>query len=354
MNPTNPAVTLDSLPNEIFVQILSDFSTRSLLPLTSVNHRFHALVLRILHYRLLLSIPLKEYKLLLECFHPSSKLTEPHVFCKYLGTDGLSERHDGAGSLYDNVDTAHQLGRVMGLYSRFRPAVSNDDDDEEEEEERETNSSKFGFSPGRMLLLSEVVGFIRADMNTRREGHGEDAVIREVTLDGYEDFSQLCVVANLVQVRPGTLLLLSASTIEDGVVRLWRDWLRGQSRKTKKTNEIDCEGGSEKARTSSGEDILWVDMSKTVGLKIRVRPKAWDPSFPVLVHEDDRDDDSWVGYEVILQGQLLLLWRGSRVDLIELHIRSTYLLLAVEKSKEEQKIHQTNAMVIGAAPISVS
>lgn len=310
MDPANPVVTLDSLPNEVFIQILSDFSTRALLPLTSVNHRFHALVLRILHYRLLLGIPLKEYKLLLECFHPSSKLTEPHVFCKYIGTDGLSECHDGAGPLYENVDTAHQLGRLTGLYSRFRPESSSD------EEKRETYGSKLGFSPGKE----------------------EDAVIREVTLDGYEDFSQLCVVANLVQVKPGTLLLLSASTIEDGFVRLWREWLRDQSGKMKRTTETDWEGGSENAQMSSGDDILWVDTSKTVGLKMRVRPKAWNPSFPVLVHQDDWDDDSWVGYEVILE---------------ELHIRSTRLLLAVEQSKEEQKIHQTNAMVIGADRKSV-
>ncbi|KXG46302.1 uncharacterized protein PGRI_051580 [Penicillium griseofulvum] len=299
MNPANP-VTLDSLPNEVFVQILSDFTTRALLPLTSVNHRFHALVLRILHYRLLLSTPLDGYKLLLECFHPSSKLTEPHVFCKYLGTDGLSERHDGAGSLYENVDTAHQLGRVTGLYSRFRPEVSGS------EEERDMEDSKFDLSP--------------------------------VALDGYEEFSQLCVVANIVQVKPGTSLLLSASTIEDGVVRLWREWLRRQSGEMNKAR-TDLEDGSEKPRTSSDDDILWVDLSKTVGLKMRVRPKAWDPSFPVLVHQDDRNDDSWVGYEVTLQ---------------ELHIRSTRLLLAIEQSKEEQKIHQTNAMIIGATPISVS
>ncbi|KAJ6191679.1 hypothetical protein N7519_001700 [Penicillium mononematosum] len=345
MNPANPAMTLNSLPNEVFIQILSDFSTRTLLPLTSVNHRFHALVLRILHYRLLLSMPLKEYKLLLECFHPSSKLTEPHVFCKYLGTDGLNERHDETGLLYENIDAAHHLGRVTGLYSRFRPEVSSDDEDE-----RGTIGSKSGFSPGRMLLYSEVVGFIRADINGGREGKGEDAVIREVTLNGYEDFSQLCVVANLVQVKPGTSLLLSASTIEDGFVRLWREWLRGQSGRMKKTTEIDWEEDSE--RMSFDDDILWVDMSKTVGLKMHVRPKAWDPSLPVLI-QDDRNDDSWVGYEVILEGESLLLWRATRVDLIELHIRSTRLLMAVEQSKEEQKIHQTNAMVIGA-PIAVS
>lgn len=135
-----------------------------------------------------------------------------------------------------------------------------------------------------------------------RQGKEEDAVIRDVTLDGYEDFSQLCVVANLVQVKPGTMLLLSASTIQDGSVRLWREWLRDQSGKMKRTTETDWEEGSQKTRMSSGGDMLWVDTSKTVGLKMGVRPKAWDPSFPVLVHQDARDDDSWVGYEVILQG----------------------------------------------------
>jgi hypothetical protein len=115
---------LYALPNEVFVHILSPFSTRDLLPLATISHRFHALVLRIIHYRLLIAAALKEYKLILECFHPSSKLTEPHVFCKYLGTDGLSDRYEGKGSLYEDVDTAKRLGRLTSLYSRFRPEVA--------------------------------------------------------------------------------------------------------------------------------------------------------------------------------------------------------------------------------------
>ena len=67
---------------------------------------------------------LREYKLILECFHPASKLTEPHVFCTYLGTDGLSDKHEGEGSLYENVETSQQLGRLTSLYSRFRPEVT--------------------------------------------------------------------------------------------------------------------------------------------------------------------------------------------------------------------------------------
>ncbi|KAJ5333864.1 uncharacterized protein N7506_007647 [Penicillium brevicompactum] len=305
-------MTLDSLPNEVYIEILSDFSTRDLLPLAPVNRRFHALVLRILHHRLLLSTPLKEYQLLLECFHPTSKLTEPHAFCKYLGINGLSEDH-ASGTLYEDADAMQQ--RVTAMYSRFRPQASNQD-------EQERVARRFGVLPGRMFLSGE--GLIKR----------EEEAIREVTLDGYEDFSQLCVVASLVQVRPGTSLLLSASTIEDGVVRLWRDWLYRQSRKWKKVSDEAQEEGLEETQISSdSDDMLWVDLARTVGLKMRVRPKSWNPSLPVLMHEDDRDDDAWVGYEIVLE---------------ELHIRATRLLLALERSKEEQEYHQNNAIVIGA------
>jgi hypothetical protein len=70
---------------------------------------------------------LTDYKLILECFHPTSKLTEPHVFCKYLGTPGLSDKYEGEGSLYENIDTAQQLGRLGTLYSIFKPVETEGD-----------------------------------------------------------------------------------------------------------------------------------------------------------------------------------------------------------------------------------
>lgn len=118
------------------------------MPLTTVSHRFHALILRILHYRLLLSASLKEYKLILECFHPTSKLIEPHVFCKYLGTDGLSNKYEGEGSLYENVETAQQLGRLSTLYSRFRPEVT---------VEERSNGARLVPLAGRMFLQPRVM-----------------------------------------------------------------------------------------------------------------------------------------------------------------------------------------------------
>lgn len=129
--------------SQVFVQILSPLPTRSLLPLATVSHRFHALILRILHYRLLQSAALKEYKLMLECYHPSSKLSEPHVFCQYLGTDGLSSQYEGQGSLYDNLETAQKLGRLTSLYSRFRPEAT---------VEERSSGARLVPSPGRTLF----------------------------------------------------------------------------------------------------------------------------------------------------------------------------------------------------------
>lgn len=102
----------------------------------------------------------------------------------------------------------------------------------------------------------------------------------------------------------------------------------------------------------ASDDILWVDTQETVGLKMRVRPKEWNPSLPVLVHQDDRDEGSEVAYEVDLEGELPFSMERFDTDWSELHIRSTRLLLAAEKSKEEQQNCQPNAVVLGSAPVA--
>ncbi|KAF7128612.1 hypothetical protein CNMCM5793_003400 [Aspergillus hiratsukae] len=276
---------LYSLPNEVFVHILSPFSTRDLLSLTTISHRFHALVLRILHYRLLIAAALKEYKLILECFHHSSKLTEPHVFCKYLGTDGLSDRYEGKGSLYEDVDTAKRLGRLTSLYSRFRPEVT-----------IEQRASAAMVAQSSDLLEGEL-------------SEEDPLVSRPVNLEDFENFSQLCVVVSVVKVMPGTNLLLSAIEVVDGVVRLFRDWLRDQE-----------QSSSDAPSHSTDGPILWVDAGRNVGLKLRVRQKEVShQQFPILVHRDEMPPASY------------------EVDIEELHIRTTRLLLAVEQSQQEQR-----------------
>lgn len=116
-----PHLNADVKTSQVFVQILTLFSTRALLSLTTVSHRFHALVLRILYYRLLINASVHEYKLILECFHPMSKFIEPHIFCQYIGTERFSEQYEGVDPLYGDVDPAQRSGQLSTLYSRFRP-----------------------------------------------------------------------------------------------------------------------------------------------------------------------------------------------------------------------------------------
>ncbi|OJJ76403.1 hypothetical protein ASPBRDRAFT_38849 [Aspergillus brasiliensis CBS 101740] len=285
MDDGHSKLHLYSLPNEVLGQILSSFPTRSLISWATVSRRFYALVLRILHYRLLIGAPLHEYKLILECFHPSSKLIEPHVFCTYLDTDGLEQLCGKSGSLRENSDTVQQLGRLSSVYSRFRPEVA--------VEERSSGT--------RLVPL-------------RDDEHDPDRdnliVTRPISLENFEDFSQLCVVVNIVKVMPGTNLLLSAHTVEDGVIRVFRDWLRDEE---KRFREFVPDG-------TGLSQMLWVDQSKNVGIKVRVKAKPlMNQNVPILVH---RDDDQFTSYELFIE---------------ELHIRAVRLLLTLEKSQEEQQ-----------------
>ncbi|KKK20425.1 hypothetical protein AOCH_004871 [Aspergillus ochraceoroseus] len=289
MDPS-PSLHLYSLPNEVFVQILSPFSARELLGLSTVSHRFHALVLRLLHYRLLVSASLKEYRLILECFHPTSKLTEPHVFCKYLGTDGLSDKYQGEGSLYENVDTAQKLGRLSSLYSRFQPVMT-------------AEESPNGAGSTAVPEVNE--GIPNADAR---------AVKRPVNLESFEDFSQLCVVVNVVKVKPGSARLLSVVDVEDGVIRIFRDWL--------KDNATPAQGSARNNPLEERNDqqLLWVNQSQNVGLKLRVREVSrLNQSFPILVH---RDEETLASYEIYID---------------ELHVRTTRLLLTLEKALQDEQ-----------------
>lgn len=298
------------------MHILTSFPTRALLPLTLVSHRFYALILRILHYRLLVAASVKEYKLMLECFHPSSRLTEPHVFCSYLGTDGLNDKHEGPGSLFEHCTAAERLGRLTALYSRFRPEPSTEEVSPQPRTRRPPTGAVIGPEGTPVVTDGDL-----AEESENAPEEGVQFVTRPVSLDRFEDFSQLCVVVNLVKVVPGTTRLLSAVTIEDGIIRIWRDWLKEQAKSgfdaVAQSQAAFQEGDAETERgtapTPNGEDrrILWVDGKRNVGLKLRVKEKKWTRNAPVLMH---RDEDHAVSYVVEIEGRSLLLLPFLTVD----------------------------------------
>lgn len=153
-------------------------------------------------------------------------------------------------------------------------------------------------------------------------------VRRSIHLESSEDFSQLCTVVNLVKVIPHSNLLLSAVTVEDGIIRIWRDWLEEQAQLgiiTDAQRRIDAAadatredripsdagagsrplvGGRRRRREEEDSGILWVDTKKNVGLRFRVREKRWHRDMPVLIH---RDEGPAVSYEVDIEGTFYLL-----------------------------------------------
>ena len=115
---------------------------------------------------------------------------------------------------------------------------------------------------------------------------------------------------------PGSHLLLSAVTIEDGIIRLFRDWLANQVQMLKEDaarkaasveEEVIAPGGGIQHRHTVDESsvldhhcMLWVDGRRNVGLKLRVREKRWRRNVPILVHRDEEH----VNYEVDIEGQM--------------------------------------------------
>lgn len=214
---------------------------------------------------MLLISSLKDYTLLLECFHPISKLTDPHFFCTYLGTPGLNDKYEGPGSLYEGCNkTSEFLGRLSNVYSCFRPEVD----------------------------LTEIQDEDVDDNSNENDGIEAPLVKKQVSLDEFEDFSQLCSIVNLVKIMPNSRMLVSAVTVEDGIVRVWRDWLRRQSKRDRHDTTAHIQ--------QDEDDVLWVNNKNIVGLKLRVREKKWNrPMLPVLMH---RDEEGAVSYEVEIEG----------------------------------------------------
>ena len=253
------------------------------------------MILRIIHRRLLVAAALTDHKLILECYHPSSKNTEPYLFCDYLGTPGLSSKQDGEGTAYENSQSVGRLGILGGLYSRFRPIRP-------EAERRLFRSHPARDPPGQGVgaSLPEVPPEIEFP---------ETLVAHTVNLDSHELFSQLMVVTNLVRLGPRRGVFYSFVNIADGVVRIWREWLAERARlhkaKTLSGNELDEDIFEE---VSSPKNIdnndrtgctLWVGNRKDVGIRVRIQEKTWRRNTPLLLL---RDEDPAVSYSMEYEG----------------------------------------------------
>lgn len=281
--------------SKILFHVLSEFPTAALLPLCITSRRFHHIILRILHFRLLLAAAAPEYKLILEAYHPTKRYTDPYLFCTYLGTDGLSSKHEGEGSLYEDcVDECGRFAKLGALYSRFRP-------------ER----------PGveGSMPLRRVAGLTPNSAGNGQQSQpiyansgdgGKGKIEHTINLDADELFGQFCAYSSLVRLGPRRGVFLSTIPIvesKQGWMRVWRYWLIERARECARESEdtpADLDRRVSSACPDFGSDrtILWTDDRRNVGLRFGV--KCAEPR----LHESDDDlDDVHLAFQIEIQGE---------------------------------------------------
>ncbi|KAK8079634.1 hypothetical protein PG997_007452 [Apiospora hydei] len=294
--------SLDSLPSEVLIHILESIPTRKVLPLAGLSRRFHGLVARLHYARLVEALALQDHEIILECYHPTVKISTPYLFCDYVGTPGLAEQSrgvSGGSSSASDGSGDPSLAGMNALYSRFRPVQQEDDR-----------------RPRSRYAKRTVVEGLAQPL--------QDLPSHDVHLDAGELFSQLVTVTNLVKVEPKRKLIIDAVNMTDGVIRVWRQWLASEAASpSAKPAQGQGQGQQNSAENGSGvlddSAILWADSKQNCGP-------------PILVAANS--DDSAISY---------------KLEFEELLIRTNQLLLNVEKSKGHQIVHTAGKSVVIAS-----
>ena len=229
---------------------------------------------------------LKDRKLILECYHPSAQYTEPYLLCDYLGTPGLSSHTAGQGSIYELADENSGGGTLRKLYSRFRP-MRND--------------------PQQIMYHSRPAGDIPGSRTSERAAARSsmqtEVISQRVNLEADELFTQLRFLASLVEIGPRRGFFMSIQNIvEKKTTRIFRTWL---AERAKKRSDTETSYSEASLSTSLDEDdsILWMDLNKVAGLKVRVQERGSRNNMPILLH---RDEDQAVSYSLEFQGTSIL------------------------------------------------
>ncbi|KAK7928248.1 F-box domain-containing protein [Apiospora marii] len=305
MASSPPPLTLDSLPSEVLIHVLESIPTRKVLPLAGVSRRFHGLVARLHYARLVEALGLQDHEIILECYHPTVKISTPYLFCDYVGTPGLAAESAGVSG---GGGKDPSLAGMNALYSRFRPVQQEDDR-----------------RPRSRYPKRAVVEGVAQPLVDQRPSH-------DVHLDAGELFSQLVTVTNLVKVEPKRKLIIDAVNMTDGVIRVWRPWLASEAAAPTPAQGQGQHSARESGSSSVLDDsaILWADSKQNCGLRMRVVEKT-DEQAPVLVAADD---DPAISYKLEFEGKSI-----QSAGAQKLLIRTNQLLLNVEKSKGHQVVH---------------
>lgn len=300
---------------------------------------------------------LPEHRLILECYHPSAKLSTPYLYCDYLRTDKIGAGPNGDEEA-NGPEPEPTLAGLKGLYSHFRPVV---------QEENRRPRLRY---PRRQQQQAN-----NGEPSTDAADHRPS---EEIFLDEGELFSQLCCTTNLVKVGPKPGFFLSNVNVSDGIMRVWRSWLSDQtnsalssvassasssttdlhanakrSAQREATREKATESPEERlarlAEAKAARTVLWADPERNVGVRFRVTKKATDDYInnrhyrreqPLLVPADEAFDEEEqpVAYQL---------------EFDEVLVRSSRLLFTMQKSEEVSEgaggNHEGTAIIVSFA-----
>jgi hypothetical protein len=268
-------------------------TTRELLPLTSISRRLSTIILRILHNRLVAAAELDSHSLLLECYQPSMRLFEPPYFCAYHGTEGMSLYETGAEA---EINIGERLNKMHNMYSRFRP----------HQRELEQGGRRVLPRPG------DVPGS-RTFPGTVKDKYQGETVKQTLTLEAHELFTQLVPQINLVKIGPRHGLFTCFVDVEEGVLRVWKDWLadtaaKGRPDQGSRVTEFEEQIVRSKEavkeinkKNTNLEDprILWVSSARDSGIRFNVKERKFRRDTPILIRADE---DMPVTYEIEYDG----------------------------------------------------
>jgi hypothetical protein len=231
------------------------------------------------------------------------KLFEPPYFCTYRGTEGLSLYETEAE---DEANIGERLGKMRSMYSRFRP----------HQRELEEGGRRVLPRPG------DVPGS-RTFPGTTKDKYEGETVKQTLSLEGHELFTQLVSQTNLVKIGPRHGLFTCFVDVEEGVMRVWKDWLAKTAAKGRqeraaapveameevgKSKEIVREENKEKVDLNDPR-ILWVSASKNTGISFNVKERKFRRDTPILIRTDE---DMPVTYEIEYDGRSRDSLRGQQ------------------------------------------
>ncbi|ROT43053.1 hypothetical protein SODALDRAFT_29373 [Sodiomyces alkalinus F11] len=297
---------IEELPNELLLSIFERLPTLSLVGLTLVSHRIHAVATEALKLRLLATAHLGRHEILLECYHPVAKVTTPSLACharsiRPLGSSPPpSPSQSPLGSSLRPLESADWgLADLGSLYSHFQLEVT------------DTHGAS---------------GAADADADADADaGRRAPKPTHRVFMDDADWFSQLCASTSIVRQGPRPGIFLSHQAIGEGVVRVWRDWAAEAAERSA--------SGTTGGAAAEGLDVLWADVHQTVGLRFTVQKTDTETAL-----------EEW--------GHILVSTENPPVEYIlhyeELLVRTTKILLAMDKLAVQEVANSGKAIVIAS------